>query len=70
MTDIQMNGVLTVEEVGRILKISRTKAYEYVNGGKFPIIKIGRSIRIPAAPFFSWLNSFENSHSIQQVRGA
>lgn len=53
-----MSGdVLTVEEVGAILKISRTKAYEFVNSSQFPIKKIGRVIRIPSSTFYLWLNS-------------
>ncbi len=49
--------VLTVEEIGAILKISRTKAYEFVNCNQFPIKKIGRVIRIPSSTFYAWLNS-------------
>lgn len=52
-----LNGVLTVEEVGTILKISRTKAYELVSSKQFPIRRIGRTIRIPSSTFYSWLNS-------------
>lgn len=52
-----IDGVLTVEEVSTILKISRTKAYEFVNSNQFPIKKIGRVIRIPSSSFYSWLNS-------------
>lgn len=52
-----LDGVLTVEEVGTILKISRTKAYELVNSDQFTIKKIGRAIRIPASSFYEWLNS-------------
>jgi len=52
-----VDDVLTVEEVGKILRISRTKTYEFVNSGQFPVRKIGRTIRIPSATFFAWLNS-------------
>lgn len=55
--DEVLDGVLTVEEVGSILKISRTKAYEFVNSNQFPVKKIGRVIRIPSSTFYAWLNS-------------
>ncbi len=48
--------VLTVEEVEEILRISRTKAYEFVNSGAFPVKRIGRTIRIPRRSFYEWLN--------------
>lgn len=52
-----IDGVLTVEEVEEILRISRTKAYEFVNSGAFPIKKIGRTIRVPKKSFYEWLNA-------------
>ena len=60
MIDIQQayddTDVLTVEEVEEILRISRTKAYEFVNSGVFPVKRIGRTIRIPRRSFYEWLN--------------
>ncbi|HVI42595.1 MAG TPA: helix-turn-helix domain-containing protein [Anaerovoracaceae bacterium] len=52
-----LDGVLTVEEVEEILRISRTKAYEFVNSGVFPVKKIGRTIRVPKKSFYEWLNA-------------
>jgi len=48
--------VYTVDDVRKILKISRTAAYELVNGNHFPVKHIGRSIRISKAAFEKWLN--------------
>lgn len=49
--------VLLVEEAAAILGISRSKAYAWVNESPpFPILKCGRSIRIPSQPFYDWLN--------------
>lgn len=40
---------LTVEEVIPILRITRTHAYDSVNDGSIPSIRLGRAIRIPKA---------------------
>lgn len=50
-------AVLTVEEIEKILRISRNKSYELANGGEFPIRKIGRAIRVPKKSFYEWLNA-------------
>ena len=47
--------VYTVEEVGKMLGISRTKAYEFVKK-ELPIVKVGRCVRVPANAFERWLN--------------
>jgi excisionase family DNA binding protein len=48
VTDVQaLPAVLTVEQVQKILGISRVKAYELVNTVGFPTIRLGRAIRVP-----------------------
>lgn len=44
-----------VDEIQSILQLSRTKTYEIVNQNLFPIIRIGKTIRIPAEPFEEWV---------------
>jgi len=39
--------MLTVKDLQKILKLSRTKTYQIVNQPDFPKIRIGREIRIP-----------------------
>lgn len=46
-----------VNDIAQILKISRTKAYEIVNRSYFPIIHIGKALRIPVEPFERWMLS-------------
>jgi len=48
--------ILTVEDIKKILGISKSKAYELVHGNYFPVIDIGRKYIIPKKPFFEWLN--------------
>ncbi|MBT9143405.1 MAG: putative DNA-binding proteinA [Syntrophomonadaceae bacterium] len=38
---------LTVEEVAKLLRISRASAYESVRTGQIPSVRFGRTIRIP-----------------------
>ncbi|MGG2059675.1 helix-turn-helix domain-containing protein [Priestia megaterium] len=48
---------LRVEEVAKIMRISKTVAYELVKSEMFPSIKIGRRIVIPRDAFLNWLNN-------------
>lgn len=41
--------VLTVEEAGRLLRISRGLAYDMVRQGSLPTIRLGRRILVPRA---------------------
>jgi len=45
--------VLSVEEAGRLLGISRAFAYELVARGELPVIRLGRRIVIPKAHLFA-----------------
>jgi excisionase family DNA binding protein len=40
---------VTVEESGEILGIGRNSAYEGVNSGQIPSIRVGRRIVVPTA---------------------
>ena len=57
VTDVQaLPAVLTVEQVQKILGISRVKAYELVHTAGFPTIRIGRAIRVPREALMRWLD--------------
>lgn len=47
--------ILTVIEVADILRISRVQAYNLVNKGIIPSLRLGRNIRIYAKAFNEWL---------------
>ena len=50
MTNIDnLPDFLTVEEVARILRLKRYTAYQYVNQGYIPAVKLGHFIRVPKA---------------------
>ena len=47
--------MLTILEVGKILRLSRSKAYNLSKQDKFPIIKIGKCIRVSKYDLVQWL---------------
>lgn len=49
--------VLTVEDLARILAISKNTAYELVRSRKIHSVKIGRTYRIPRSALEDYLNS-------------
>lgn len=52
-----MKEVLTVEEMGEVLNISRPTAYELIHAVDGPpVIRIGRCIRIPADGLRKWMD--------------
>lgn len=42
-------------EAARVLGISRSKVYELAARGEIPVIRIGASVRVPAAALDRWL---------------
>ena len=56
--------MLTVEEFGKLLRISRNTAYEYVRSGVVPSVKVGKQIRIFREDVFS-LRRFGNMPEAQ-----
>lgn len=46
---------LTAEEVGQMLGISRSKAFELVKSKGFPSFFVGKRIIIPRDSFLRWL---------------
>jgi excisionase family DNA binding protein len=53
-----MNNIelLTIPEMAKLLKISRSKAYSMSKEKGFPIIKIGKSLRILKDELLKWLH--------------
>lgn len=53
--------VLRVEDVAKIMDISRVSAYNLVHSEGFPCKKAGRRITIPREAFFFWLNGISSN---------
>lgn len=47
--------IYTVKEIQTILNISRTAAYALINDPPFPVIRIGKAIRVAKEVFDRWL---------------
>ncbi len=58
-----MNGVLScpkvlrVKDVQEILQIGQVAAYRLIHSGEFPVIRVGRSYRIPEEEFYLWMRT-------------
>ncbi len=46
---------MSVDEMAAAIGISRPKAYELAHSDGFPVIRIGRRIRIPVTGLEKWL---------------
>jgi excisionase family DNA binding protein len=51
--------VLRIEEVAKVLRISRSSAYALAHSRNFPVINPlgGKSLRVPKDAFIKWLDS-------------
>ena len=47
--------LLRVEEVARLLGVGRTTVYALVAAQKLPVVRIGRSVRIPREALEQWI---------------
>jgi len=47
--------ILSVPEVAKILRLSKSQAYEYIQQGVIPCIRLGKSVRVPRGPFLAFL---------------
>jgi excisionase family DNA binding protein len=48
-------AVLTMRQVQNILGICRPKVYDLAHTKGFPVVKLGRSFRVPRDSFVRWL---------------
>ena len=55
----KIKQVYTVSEIGEMLQIGRSKAYELCKQNLFKTINIGRSVRVSKESFDKWLNEQE-----------
>jgi excisionase family DNA binding protein len=49
--------VRKIEGVAKVMNIARGTAYELVHSQGFPVVKIGRCLRIPRQAFAKWLDA-------------
>jgi len=58
--------LLTVEEMAEILRIGRSSAYELCRQNEFPVIRIGRSIRIPKKALLDWIHQTSRAKNFDE----
>jgi len=54
---MKVTAVYSVEDIIKILGISRSSTYSLMKTNPFPIVRIGKIIRVPKEPFEEWMNS-------------
>lgn len=57
--------ILTIPEVARYLKMSKSKIYNLVSKKEIPHIKIGRNVRIRQADLQMWVEKQANQLSFE-----
>lgn len=56
--EVLMRGIepiLTVEQMAEVLQISRSYAYQLAHQRGFPVVRLGRVLRVPRAALEAWL---------------
>jgi excisionase family DNA binding protein len=55
-TAVPVEGLLTVAEIAQALRVSRMTIYRLVERGSLPSVRVGHSIRVPAAAVRAYLD--------------
>jgi excisionase family DNA binding protein len=53
----ELPPVLTAKHVQAVMGISRMKAYELMHRQGFPVLRIGRCMRVPRDAFVRWMEA-------------
>ena len=48
--------LLTVRDVEAELQLGRTRTYELIRSGQIPVIRLGRSVRVPREALRQWID--------------
>lgn len=49
--------LLRAEEVALQLRVGRTKVFEMLAAGELPVVRIGRSVRVPRRSLEEWVDA-------------
>jgi excisionase family DNA binding protein len=55
-----MDAIMTVPEVARYLKMSKSKLYYLIQRKQIPYIRIGRNVRIRESDLNRWLDNYHH----------
>lgn len=57
MAEPGQEQILTIPEVAKYLKVSRSKVYSLVAKRTLPYVKLGRNVRIRASDLRAWIEA-------------
>lgn len=49
--------LLTGNDIARLLRIGRSKAFAMMAKGELPVVRFGRSVRVPRHALYGWIDS-------------
>lgn len=52
-----MNNLLNTKQIQEVLNCGRTKLYEMIKNGAFPVVQIGRRYYISEAKLQKWIDT-------------
>jgi len=58
--EVLVRQLVMQDHIAQVLLISRRTAYEVMRQQDFPLLKIGKCMRVPREQFFQWI---ENKHA-------
>ena len=47
--------LLKAEEVAKLLRVGRSKVFAMLAAGELPVVRLGRSVRVPRAALEGWI---------------
>jgi len=59
-------GILTVRELARYLKMKPVTIYKHAQGGKLPAFKVGATWRFKRRTIDSWIADQENGETVSK----
>ena len=62
-TTVHMPAVMNAKNVASYLGISEQGAYNLMNSGSFPTLRVGKRLLVPADKFLEWI--YEHSDNVK-----
>jgi len=62
--------VLTIPQVAKLLQVGMSKAYEIAAQDNFPVVKIGRCLRVPKESLLEWVNKQQRFNELQGLKSS
>jgi excisionase family DNA binding protein len=53
---VDLDEMLDAKDIARMFHVSLPRAYAMLASGELPVIKIGRSVRVPRRKLESWID--------------